>query len=460
MTDKTSTIPKEGIITKEGVLMPASYNHDGYVSMMTSVAAGGLAQGAAGMSSPTANRMKARTVEGMVPLVAAMAGETSGIGWRIISEPVAAAMLNGFTVVTENPTDDEKIKAFFDDLKIWQAVESATVLKRQHGWAILVMADEFVRSHGANWITPSDDWFTDYNSPQFGLPEGWRIQLKAPIGGEVFIEQEDSILFGDPNYQPILHCAGIEFGAPILSKPYAALQRLGLSHELIISILSLSVQDIYKKQDLAEDLRTAKGEAQVARRIGGIAATRHLNDIVAIDADEELNRLQTTMTGSEEIMDVAFKVICAETGFPASMLAERKGGLSNSDTSADAQWQNLVSHITTNDIIPALKKLAMRYLGIRAEFVPNKSQGQIDREVDRDKKRAETTKIYYDMRSITSEEARATAQETGAVKLLSTTAPATGTIDDQNDDDSGQNRENTNQNSGNDNQNGAGNGEE
>lgn len=433
MTSKTSLIPVEGILTKEGV-QPTSYNHDGYVSMMTSVAAGGMSQGAAGMSSPTANRMKARAAEGMIPLVAAMAGEMSGIGWRIICEPVAAAMLNQFTVVTENPKDAERIKELFGDMKLWQCVEKAVVLKRHMGWSVLVMGDEWVRSHGANWITPSDDWFTDYNSPMFGLPEGWRIQLKSPIGGEVFIEQEDSILFGDPDYQPIVHCAGIEFGSPLLARPYASLQRLGLSHELIISILSLSVQDIYKKDELAEDLKTAKGEANVARRIGGIAATRQLNDMIAVDKDEDITRLQSTMTGTAELVDMAIKLVCAETGFPIAMLAERKGGLSNSDTSADAQWQNLVSYITTNDIIPALKKLAMRYLGIRADFVPNKSQGQVDREVERDKKVAETAQIYYGMRSITSEEARATAQETGAVVLLSTTAPATGTIDEQGKD--------------------------
>ncbi|MCX9039476.1 DUF1073 domain-containing protein, partial [Citrobacter portucalensis] len=282
MTSKTNLIPVEGILTKEGV-MPAQYNHDGYVSMMTSVAAGGLSQGAAGMGSPTANRMKARSAEGMIPLVAAMAGETSGIGWRIITEPVAAAMLNQFTVVTENPDDAERIKDLFGDMRVWQCVERAVVLKRHMGWSVLVMGEEWVRSHGANWITPSDDWFSDYNSPMFGLPEGWRIQLKSPVGGEVFIEQGDSILFGDPEYQPIYACAGIEFGAPLLSKPYASLQRLGLSHELIISILSLSVQDIYKKEELAEDLKDAKGEAQVARRIGGIAATRHLNDMIAVD---------------------------------------------------------------------------------------------------------------------------------------------------------------------------------
>ena len=167
--------------------------------------------------------------------------------------------------------------------------------------------------------------------------------------------------------------------------------------------------------------------------------------MIAVDMEEAIERLQTNMTGTADLVDMAIKLVCAETGFPIAMLAERKGGLSNSDTSADAQWQNLVSHITTNDIIPALKKLALRYLGIRAEFVPNKSQGQIDREVERDKKVAETVQIYYDMRAVTSEEARATAQETGAVVLLSTKAPATGTIDDQNDDDSDQNRDKSNQ---------------
>lgn len=457
MTNKTSLIPTEGILTKEG-LQPANYNIDSYVSMMESVSHS--AKGAAGMGSPTANRMKARAAEGMIPLVAAITGELSGIGWRIISEPVAAAMLNGFDIITDKPEDDVNIKQFFDDMRIWQSVERAAVLKRHHGWAVLVLGEEWVRSHGANWITPSDDWFADYNHPLFGLPEGWRIQLKSPIGGEVFIEQEDSILFGDPEYQPIYASAGIEFGAPILSKPYASLQRLGLSHELIISILSLSVQDIYKKEDLAEDLKTAKGEAQAARRLAGIAATRHLNDMIAIDMNESIDRLQSTMTGTADLVDMAIKLVCAETGFPVSMLAERRSGLSNSDTSADAQWQNLVSHITTNDIIPALKRLALHYLGVKADFIPNKSQGQIDREVDRDKKVAETAQIYYGMRAITSEEARATAKETAAVTLLTESAPSTGTIDDQNDDDSNQNNENLNQNSAKKDNDEANNGEE
>ncbi|EDL2842672.1 portal protein, partial [Salmonella enterica subsp. enterica serovar Muenchen] len=88
------------------------------------------------------------------------------------------------------------------------------------------------------------------------------------------------------------------------------------------------------------------------------------------------------------------------------------------------------------------KKLALRYLGVKADFVPNKSQGQIDREVDRDKKVAETAQIYYGLRAITSEEARATAKETAAVTLLTEKAPATGTIDDQNDDNASEDTSN------------------
>lgn len=104
-------------------------------------------------------------------------------------------MLNGFTVVTENPDDSKRIQQIFDEMGAWQVVENAAILKRHHGWSVLVMGEEWVRCHGSHWITPSNDWFADYNSPFFGLPEGWRIQLKSPIGGEVFIEQEDSILF-------------------------------------------------------------------------------------------------------------------------------------------------------------------------------------------------------------------------------------------------------------------------
>lgn len=429
---KTDSIPKGGILTNRGVL-PVALNFDSYQSMMEM--AGGMTKGAAGMGSPTANRMKARTAEGMVPLAAAVAAETSGIGWRVITEPVQAAMLNGFEIITDKPEDKDRIRDFFDDNKVWQAIEKAIILKRHQGWSVMVLGDAWLRCHGAHFITPSIDWNTDYNSPLFGLPVGWTIQLRAPVGDDVFVEQEDSILFGDKDYQPIIETADVSFGEPLLCKPYASLQRLGLSHELILSILSLSVVDIYKKIGLAQDMDGGEGERQLVNRFAGIVATRQINDMIGIDSEEELTRLQSSMTGVADIMDVAIKIVCADTGFPASRLTDRQGGLSNNDQAAGDQWESLVGCIVTRDVIPVLKYLARHYLGIRADFVPNKSQGQIDREVDRDKKVAETTFQYYQMKAITSEEARETARRTGAVELLTEKAPATGLIDDNENDD-------------------------
>lgn len=429
---KASTIPAGGLLTKNGVL-PVAMNFDSYTTMMER--ASGMTKGAAGMGSPTANRMKARIAEGMVPLAAAMAAETSGIGWRVITEPVQAAMLNGFEIITDNPDDKKRIRDFFDDNRFWDAVEKAVILKRHQGWSVMVLGDSWLRSHGGHFITPSTNWFTDYNDPHFGLPEGWTIQLRSPVGDDVFVEQDDSILFGDKDYQPIIDTAEVSFGEPLLCKPYASLQRLGLSHELILSILSLSVIDIYKKVGLHEDLDGGEGERKLIQRFSGMVATRQLNDMIGIDAEEDLTRLQSSMTGVADIMDVAIKIVCADTGFPASRLTDRQGGLSNNDQSAGDQWESLVGCIITKEVIPVLKYLARHYLGIRADFVPNKSQGQIDREVDRDYKVAQTAQLYYEMRGITSEEARETARRTGAVELLSEKAPATGVIDDNGDNE-------------------------
>lgn len=434
---KNSTIPAGGLLTKNGVL-PVAMNFDSYQTTMERV--GHLTKGAAGMGSATARRMEARIAEGMVPLAAAMVAETSGIGWRVIAEPVQAAMLNGFEVITEKPEDKTRICDFFDDNEVWKAVEDALILKRHQGWSVMVLGDSWLRSHGAHFITPSINWFTDYNDALFGLPEGWTIQLKAPVGDDVFIPQEDSILFGDKNYQPVIQTADVTFGEPLLCKPYAALQRLGLSHELIISLMSVSVIDIYKKDGLKDDLDGGKGEQKLAQRFAGMVATRAINDMIGIDAEEELTRLQSSMTGIADLMDVAIKIVCAETGFPASRLTDRKGGLGNNDQAAGDQWESLVGCITTKEVIPVLKYLARRYLGIRANFVPNKSQGQIDREVDRDYKVAQTVQLYYEMKGVTSEEARETARRTGAVELLSEKAPATGLIDDT-DDDNGEEKE-------------------
>ncbi|MGK0743576.1 anti-CBASS protein Acb1 family protein [Yokenella regensburgei] len=425
MTSKK--IPTQGTLI--GGEVRDDINNDSYVSMMQGVAGlnnGIGARGAAGMTSPTARRMMARIAAGMIPINAMLLNEQSGIGHRICAEPVRAAMNNGYAIITKNPADHEAIENLFEDLDVWRVVGTAAVFRRAAGWSVIVYGDEFVRPHPSYRITPSTDWFSDYRSRLFGLPEGWQIELKAPIGGDVFVPQQDSFLMGDQNHDPIYQISGTEFGVPVLGKVFASLERLGLSHELIISILSMSIQDVYKREGLDDELDTREGERKVASRIGGIAATRMLNDMVVIDGDEELNRLQSSMSNLDAILDVAIRVVSMESGIPVSVLANTKAGLSNSDSSGDDVWARLVDTENSDFIIPALKAIARHFLGIRADFVPNKSQGDIKRDADADKVRAETTQLYYNMRAITSEEARATGQDGAAFISLTKTAPTQG----------------------------------
>ncbi|HEY2452871.1 MAG TPA: anti-CBASS Acb1 family protein [Scandinavium sp.] len=439
MTSKK--IPTQGTLI--GGEVREDINNDSYVSMMQGVAGlGGVngigARGAAGMTSPTARRMMARIASGMIPINAMLLNEQSGVGHRICAEPVRAAMNAGYSIVTQNPADKEAIENLFEDLNVWRVVGNAAVYRRAAGWSVIVFGDAFVRPHPAYRITPSNDWYTDYRSPLFGLPEGWQIELKAPIGGDVFIPQQDSFLMGDKDYDPIYQITGTEFGTPVLGRVYSSLERLGLTHELILSILSMSIQDIYKRQNLDEELETQKGERKVASRIGGIAATRMLNDMVVIDGEEAIERLQSTIANQADLIDAAIRIVSLESGVPVSVLANTKAGLSNSDSSGDDVWARLVDTENTDYIIPALKAIALNFLGVRADFVANKSQGDIKRDADTDKVKAETVKLYYDMRAITSEEVRATGQESAAFVSLTTNLPGKTTNDpeaDEVDDD-------------------------
>lgn len=420
----------EKILTKDGIV---EFNNDGYVSLMNGVAG---AQGAAGMSSPTARRMMARISAGMIPHNSLMLDAQSGIAHRIVAEPVAAAMLAGYSIVTDDHADAEKIQQFFDDWQVWKKVGNACCARRAAGYSIVVLGDSFIRHHPGYRAEPSAEWHSDYNSPLFGLPVGWIVQLKAPMGGTAYIPQEDSILLGDAEADTLYQMPGNYFGVSVLARVYAALERLGLSHELVISILSMSIQDIYKRIDLNEDLDTPKGEQKVARRLGGIAATRMLNDMIAVDNEEEITRLQSTMTGLDKLIDIAIRVISAESGFPVSVLANTSAGISNNDDSGDEVWQRIVESESSGFIVPTLQKIALHYLGIRAKFVPNKSQGDIRRDAEADKLRAETAKLYYDMRAVTSEEAREQAGKDAAVPLLSDKMPTdadskSGDVDDE-----------------------------
>ncbi|WP_310607091.1 anti-CBASS protein Acb1 family protein [Buttiauxella brennerae] len=443
-TKAADKVPTHGTLIGGEVVQDV--NHDSYVSMMQGIAGvGGVgARGAAGMTSPTARRMQARIASGMIPLNAMFLDEQSGIGHRINAEPVQAAMLAGYSIVADTPEQKTAVENLFQDFNVWDVVARAAIWRRSAGWSVIVFGESFVRPHPSYRITPSNDWFTDYRSAMFGLPEGWQIELKAPIGGDVFVQQQDSFLMGDKDHDPLYQISGTEFGTPVLTRVFAALERLGLSHELILSILSMSIQDIYKRQNLDEELDTAAGERKAATRIGGIAATRMLNDMVVIDGEETIERLQSSMTNLADIVDVAFRVICAESGFPVSVLANTKAGLSNSDSSGDDVWMRLVEMENTFYIIPALKAIARQYLGLRVNFIPNKSQGDIKRDADTDKTRAEIVQIYYNMRAITSEEARATGQDYASFTTLTTNLPTQGTkpegkdasgADDDEDDD-------------------------
>lgn len=427
MTSKKT--PTKGTLI--GGVVREDINNDSYVSMMQGVAGlngvnGIGARGAAGMTSPTARRMMGRIAAGMIPINAMLLNEQSGVGHRICAEPVRAAMNAGYSIVTKNPQDVQRIEDLFEDLDVWRAVGNAAVYRRSAGWSILVFGDAFVRPHPSYRITPSTDWFTDYRSPLFGLPEGWQVELKAPIGGDVYVAQENSFLMGDKDFDPLYQISGTEFGTPVLGRVYSSLERLGLSHELILSILSMSIQDIYKRQNLDEELETQRGERKVASRIGGIAATCMLNDMVVIDADETMERLQSNLTNQADLIDVAIRVVSLESGIPVSVLANTKAGLSNSDSSGDDVWARLVDTENTDYIIPALKAITRNFLGLRADFVPNKSQGDIKRDADSDYVRAQTVEKYYNMRAITSEEARATGQEYASFTSLTEKLPSTG----------------------------------
>lgn len=427
---KSKNLPTQGTLI--GGEVRTDINNDSYVSMMQGIAGlnggnGVGARGAAGMTSPTARRMMARIAAGMIPLNAMLLNEQSGIGHRICAEPVAAAMLAGYSIVTDTPAQQKAVENLFEDLNVWRVVGDAAVWRRSAGWSVIVYGDAFVRPHPSYRVTPSNDWFTDYRSALFGLPEGWQIELKAPIGGDVFIPQQYSFLMGDKDHDPIYQISGTEFGTPVLGRVFAALERLGLSHELVLSILSMSIQDIYKRTDLDQELETKAGERKAATRIAGIAATRMLNDMVVIDGEEEINRLQSSMTNLDAIIDISLRIISAESGVPVSVLANTKAGLSNSDSSGDDVWLRLVEAQNSFYIIPAFKAIARHYLDIRADFVPNKSQGDIKRDADADKVRAETVQLYYNMRAITSEEARATGQEYASFNTLSKNLPTQGT---------------------------------
>lgn len=434
-----ATIPQFGVVTSGGIIETA--NNDGYVSMMQSAAGVDMtasgAGGAAGMASPTARRMMARIAAGMIPMNAMLLNEQSGIGHRICAEPVRAAMLAGYSIVTDTPEQEKIVKDLFEDLSVWRVVGDACVWRRSAGWSIIVKGEDFIRPHPSYRITPSNDWFSDYGSRFFGLPLGWNIDLKSPMGGSVYVNQWDSWLVGDKDHDPLYAIAGAEFGTPVLGRVYAALERLGLTHELIISVLSLSVQDIYKREELNEDLKTPAGERKAAKRIGGIAATRMLNDMIAIDNEEDITRIESNVSGQADFLDIALRVIAAESGIPVSVLANTKAGLSNSDSSGDDVWMRLVESEQAFYVIPALKHIALHYAGIRADFVPNKSQGDIKRDADTDYVRAKTAQIYYNARSITSAEMRETGKEYASFKVLTDKLPSDGLKEDKTENNSG-----------------------
>lgn len=426
----TTAAPKFGTLMSSGFVEET--NNDGYVSLMNSVAAlsGSGAVGAAGMKSPTARRMIQRIAAGMIPMNAMLLNEQSGIGHRICAEPVRAAMHAGYSIVTDTPEQEKTIKNLFEDMRVWHVVSNACIWRRAAGWAVIVKGDDFIRPHPSYRITPSTDWFSDYGSKFFGLPLGWNIDLKAPIGGSVYVNQWDSWLVGDKDHDPLYAINGAEFGTPVLCRVFAALERLGLTHELIISVLSMSIQDIYKRDGLNEELETKSGEAKAATRIGGMAATRMLNDMVAIDAEEEITRLQSNINNQADLLDIALRIVSAESGVPVSILANNKPGLSNSDNTGDDVWMRLVESEQVDYIIPALKHIAMAFTGIRADFVPNKGQGDIKRDADTDMVRMQVVQGYYNMRAITSEEARETGKEYASFKTLSENLPTDGLKED------------------------------
>ncbi len=310
--------------------------------------------------------------------------EGNGLFSRIIDLPAEEAVKHGFEI---KDLADGSVKDFFDecfDELDWdENCMTAVKWARLFGGSIAVMLidDGGKLEDELNWknIKSIDDikvydrslvvpdytniYLDNANDPsgvrgsRLGMPKSYMVTSKYGT----FTVHESRCLIFQNGVLPERSTNEIYqmWGVPEYIRIHRAIRDVEIAHGIAPKMLDRSIQAIYKMQNLALEMSTEEGEANILKRLQIIDLARGLLNSIVLDAEgEDYDFKSFSFTGVSDVINTTCNYLSAITNIPQTVLFGRSPAGMNSTGDGDMEnYYNYVERIQKRMI-----KRNLRYL--------------------------------------------------------------------------------------------------
>jgi len=183
---------------------------------------------------------------------------------------------------------------------------------------------EFLRVYNRHQLSPQ----STYTSPEhksYGKPETYMV---SSISGSPYVVHESRMLkFDGVDVPDDVRAHNNGWGNSVLQSTYDRIRGLGEAYANVESIINEFVIGTLTVRNLAELLASGQ-ESLVHARLNQIDLSKHIINTVLLDENERFERVTSTVSGLDGLIDKLEKSLSAVTGIPVTLLmGESPAGL-------------------------------------------------------------------------------------------------------------------------------------
>lgn len=294
----------------------------------------------------------------------------NGLGKRIVSLIVDEAIRDFIKCA------DDELMLELKRLKVKQRISEAASFGRLYGGSLLVCFVDDGRElynpinynnikqivslrhydrHQVQWT--NDDIDTNEYSENYGLPEVFTVYPLNTSQNQSFrVHRSRCHFFGGdkvPNFQKI---ANRNFwDNSVLQDVYESLRNYCASMGICAEIIQDYVQIVLKVEGLAEKV-IGDEKKSINGRLSFLDQIRASHKALILDSEsEDYGKVSSNVSGLADLIDRIIERICADKGWPITMLSGRSPAGLNSTGEADTKkWNKIVDAYRHDELEPAI----------------------------------------------------------------------------------------------------------
>jgi len=298
--------------------------------------------------------------------------EGNGLFSRIIDLPAEEAIKHGFEI---KDLADGKTKDFYNkcmDELDWEEkfmlgikwarlfggsigvmlIDDGRGLEEPLDWKHIKSLDE-IQIYDRSLLVPDYSSMYKYESrdpynvrgSRFGMPETYMVTSKY---GTFTVHESRCLIFQNGRLpERSVNSIYQLWGIPEYLRIHRAVKDVEVAHGMAPKMLDRSIQAIYKMQNLALELATDEGEANVLKRLQIIDLARGLLNSIVLDADgEDYDFKSFSFAGVSDVINTTCNYLSAITNIPQTILFGRSPAGMNATGSSDLEnYYNYVERI-------------------------------------------------------------------------------------------------------------------